>query len=100
MNNVISLQAYRVEKDCQQLFKGYKDRINNFTKEQFHQELLNFQQEFQKFPNHLLTIVKGQILLRAMIARGSTNEAIPKLLQALNERRDFRRTPDDYKTGA
>jgi len=86
MENVISLKKARIEKDCVTLFAGYKARIVLMDKEEIAVEISRFQKEMHNYPNHLLTLVKGRILLNALIARGNVNPAIPKLLQTIRDR--------------
>lgn len=91
MENVVSLKAVRTEKECVKLFVGYKNRVIAFTKEEMALEIARFQKEMHNYPNHLLTLVKGRILLNALIARGSVNPSIPVLLQTIEDRFQQRR---------
>ena len=92
MENVVSLRAVRTEKECMKLFAGYKARILLMSKEEIAVEIARFQKEMQNYPNHLLTLVKGRILLQALMDRGNTNEAIPKLLRDIEARFASRRS--------
>ena len=86
MDNVVSLKAVRTQRECERLFEGYKKRLSVFTKDEMSTEINRFQNEMKNYPNHLLTLVKGKILLKELLRRGSTNEAIPKLLQDIETR--------------
>lgn len=86
MDNVVSLRAVRTQKECERLFEGYKKRLSVFSKDEMSTEVARFQSEMKNYPNHLLTLVKGKILLHELLRRGSTNASIPGLLQTIEQR--------------
>lgn len=72
--NIVSLKAYRTLKECQRLFHGYKDRLGKMEKADLLQELERYRKEAANYPHHLLTVVKGEILMNALKDRSLTNE--------------------------
>lgn len=82
--NIVSLKAYRTLKECQRLFHGYKDRLGKMEKADLLQELERYRKEAANYPHHLLTVVKGEILMNALKDRSLTNEL---KMFALNEER-------------
>lgn len=63
--NVFCLKAYRTLKECKKLFTGYDTRVNNMDGVTFSEELERYRKEAENFPRHLLTVVKGEILMNA-----------------------------------
>lgn len=86
MSNVVSLKAVRTQKECERLFEGYKRRVSLFNKDDFAAEMERFQKELRTYPNHLLTLVKGRILLKELLARGSKNPATLTLLSDIENK--------------
>lgn len=82
--NIVSLKAYRTLKECQRLFHGYKDRLGKMEKADLLQELERYRKEAANYPHHLLTVVKGEILMNALKDRSLTSEL---KMFALNEER-------------
>ena len=72
--NVISLKAARTLKECQKLFEGYRGRVHKMDKTDLLVELERYRTESDRYPHHLLTIVKGEILLHAVKSRSLTTE--------------------------
>ncbi len=72
--NVVSLKAIRTLKECQKLFEGYRLRIHKMEKTDLLVELDRYRTESSRYPHHLLTIVKGEILLQAVKDRSLTKE--------------------------
>ena len=72
--NIVSLKAYRTLKECQRLFHGYRDRLGKMEKADLLQELDRYRKEATNYPHHLLTVVKGEILMAALKDRSLTLE--------------------------
>lgn len=72
--NIVSLKAYRTLKECQRLFHGYRDRLGKMEKADLLQELERYRKEATNYPHHLLTVVKGEILMNALKERSLTSE--------------------------
>ena len=72
--NIISLKAYRTLKECQRLFEGYRDRLGKMEKTDLLLELERYKKEASNYPHHLLTVVKGEILMTALKNRSLTQE--------------------------
>lgn len=72
--NVVSLKAYRTLKECQKLFQGYRNRIAKMEKADLLMELDRYRKEAANYPHHLLTVVKGEILMTALKDRSLTSE--------------------------
>lgn len=72
--NVVSLKAYRTLKECQKLFQGYKGRLAKMEKTDLLVELDRYRKEAANYPHHLLTVVKGEILMTALKERSLTAE--------------------------
>jgi hypothetical protein len=72
--NVVSLKAYRTLKECQRLFHGYRGRLGKMEKADLLQELDRYRKEAANYPHHLLTVVKGEILMGALRERSLTTE--------------------------
>jgi hypothetical protein len=64
--NIISLKAYRTLKECQKLFQGYRSRLTKMDKTDLLLELERYRKEAANYPHHLLTVVKGEILMNAL----------------------------------
>lgn len=69
MSNVVSLRTFRTLKECQKLFIGYEDKLKGMSKDELMGELERYRVESARYPEHLLTIVKGQIILRMVRRR-------------------------------
>lgn len=78
MNNTINLRQYKVIKDCFLLFKGYKERIVNMSNNELVEELSRYKTEMSNYPNHLLTIVKGKLLMTEFINRDIQTDTFVK----------------------
>lgn len=74
MSNVISLRHFRTLRECQKLFTGYETKLQDMPKEELLQEFERYRVESSRYPTHLLTIVKGQILMKMMKRRPITSE--------------------------
>ena len=61
--NVVSLKSFRTLKECQKLFAGYKDRVSKMPRVDLMAEVQRYQKEATNYPHHLLTVVKGEILM-------------------------------------
>ncbi len=72
--NIVSLKAYRTLKECQRLFHGYRDRLTKMDKTDLLLELERYRKEATNYPHHLLTVVKGEILMHALKTRSLTDE--------------------------
>ena len=73
-SNVVSLKAYKSLKDCEKLFQGYKSRLETMEKTDLLIEVERYRQEASRYPHHLLTVVKGEILMRALKDRSLTED--------------------------
>ncbi len=71
---MVSLKAFRTLKECQRLFDGYRNRLEKIDKADLLQEVERYRQEAANYPDHLLTIVKGEILMAAVRGRSLTSE--------------------------
>ena len=96
--NVVSLKAYRTLKECQKLFEGYKKRLSKMDKMDLLLELERYKKEAANYPHHLLTVVKGEILVTSIKERSLTAEL--KSFAVTEERRlkieMYRRLHDDW----
>ena len=72
--NIVSLKAYRTLKECQKLFQGYRNRLGKMDKTDLLLELEKYRKEAASYPHHLLTVVKGEILMNALKTRSLTDE--------------------------
>lgn len=61
--NVVSLKNFRTLRECQKLFAGYKDNISKLPRVDLMEEVQRYQKEAISYPHHLLTVVKGEILM-------------------------------------
>lgn len=99
--NIVSLKAYRTLKECQKLFQGYKTRLGKMEKSDLLQELERYRKEATNYPHHLLTVVKGEILMAALKERSLTEDLKSF---ALNEEKRlkvevYRRLHEEWTTG-
>lgn len=74
MSNVVDMRAYRTLRECQKLFVGYEAKLKDMDKATLLAEFERYRVESARYPTHLLTIVKGEILLRVMKRRPITME--------------------------
>lgn len=74
MQNVVSIAAFRTFKECQKLYTNYRLSLYKMEKADLLVELERYRQEAGRYPSHLLTIVKGEILLEALRNRALTQE--------------------------
>lgn len=99
--NIISLKAYRTLKECQKLFQGYRARITKMEKTDLLLELERYRKEAANYPHHLLTVVKGEILMAALKEKSLTDEL--KTFAASEERRlkieVYRRLHEEWTNG-
>ncbi len=72
--NVVSLKAFKTLKECQQLFNGYRKRLVEMEKMDLLLEVERYKQEATRYPHHLLTVVKGEILMKALKEQSLTEE--------------------------
>ncbi len=72
--NVISMQAFKTLKECQRLFHGYRDRLTKMDKAELLLELERYRQEAGRYPHHLLTVVKGEILMANLREKSLSDE--------------------------
>lgn len=72
--NIVSLKAYRTLKECQRLFQGYRARLGKMDKADLLLELERYRKEAANYPHHLLTVVKGEILMASLKDRSLTEE--------------------------
>ena len=72
--NIVSLKAYRTLKECQKLFQGYRTRLTKMDKTDLLLELERYRKEASNYPHHLLTVVKGEILMNALKTRSLTED--------------------------
>jgi hypothetical protein len=72
--NIVSLKAYRTLKECQKLFLGYRARLTKMDKTDLLLELERYRKEAANYPHHLLTVVKGEILMNALKNRSLTED--------------------------
>ena len=79
MSNIISLKNYKTIKECRSLFQGYGRRVAEMNKEELLAEFARYTKEATNFPNHLLTLVKGEILL-ANLERVATTPEMKKYI--------------------
>jgi hypothetical protein len=100
--NIVSLKAYRTLKECQRLFQGYRARLTKMEKADLLLELERYRKEASSYPHHLLTVVKGEILMNALKNRSLTEDL--KSFAATEERRlkveVYRRLHEEWTTGA
>ncbi len=71
---VVSLRAFRTLKECQKLFQGYEMKLQSMEKTELLSELDRYRMEANRYPSHLLTIVKGEILMQVVKRRSLTSE--------------------------
>ncbi|MCO5142111.1 MAG: hypothetical protein M9962_03365 [Oligoflexia bacterium] len=72
--SVVSLKAYKTLKECQKLFQGYRTRVHKMEKVDLLLELERYKKESANYPHHLLTVVKGEILMEAIKGKSLTDE--------------------------
>ena len=60
--NIISLKAYRTLKECRNLLSQYRCRLEKSNTSDLLVEIDRYRKEVQHYPQHLLTLVKGEIL--------------------------------------
>jgi len=84
-NNVVSIRAFRTLRECKRLFSGYQQKLYKMNKSDLLTELDRYRIEAGRYPCHLLTIVKGEILLR--ILKGKSLTADLKSFAAKEEKR-------------
>ena len=72
--NIVSLKAYKTLKECHKLFEGYKTRLGKMEKADLLMELDRYRQEAVRYPHHLLTVVKGEILMGELRSKSLTTE--------------------------
>ncbi len=70
--NIVSLKAYRTLKECQRLFQGYRQRLEKLEKPDLLTELERYRKEAANYPHHLLTVVKGEILMTILKEKSLT----------------------------
>lgn len=85
MSNVVYLKAYRTLKECDKLFVGYRARVEKMDRDTLLLELERYKQEAQNYPHHLLTVVKGEILMGA-----AKTVAVSPELRAFASREEIR----------
>jgi hypothetical protein len=90
--NVISMQAFKTLKECQRLFHGYKERLAKMEKVELLQELERYRQEAGRYPHHLLTVVKGEILMTNLKDKSLTDE-----LRSFAQKEEHRLKVEMYK---
>ncbi|HEY8278286.1 MAG TPA: hypothetical protein VIH99_01600 [Bdellovibrionota bacterium] len=73
-DNIVSLKAFRTLKECQKLFQGYRARLGKMDKTDLLLELERYRKEAANYPHHLLTVVKGEILMNALKTRSLTDD--------------------------
>lgn len=71
---VVSLRAFRTLKECQRLFSGYESKLESLDKADLLNELDRYKVEASRYPRHLLTIVKGEILMQVVKRKSFANE--------------------------
>ena len=74
INTVVSIRAYKTLKECQKLFASYQERITKMDKVDLLVELERYKKEAANYPSHLLTLVKGEILLKTVHAQSLSEE--------------------------
>jgi hypothetical protein len=74
MSNTVSLRAFKTLKECQRLFHGYRDRLGAMDKSDLLMEVERYKKEASSYPHHLLTVVKGEILMGVLRDRSLTDE--------------------------
>jgi len=74
MNNLISLGSYRAIKKCKTLFISYKDKLERMNKNDLFIELSKYRDEVARYPNHLLTALKGEILMKVVSKKAISTE--------------------------
>ena len=74
VKKVVSLRAFRTLRECQKLFKGYHVKLNAMEKADLLTELDRYRVEAGRYPSHLLTIVKGEILMKVLKHRSVTDD--------------------------
>lgn len=72
--NVVSIRAFKTLRDCQRLFQGYRKKLEEMEKADLLMELERYRQEAARYPRHLLTVVKGEILMGVLRDRSLTEE--------------------------
>jgi hypothetical protein len=73
-SNIVSMRAYKTLKECQKLFQGYRQKLMDMDKADLLLELERYRQEANRYPRHLLTVVKGEILMGVLRERSLTEE--------------------------
>ena len=71
---IVSIQAYRTLKECRFLFRNYAAQLKSMDKYRLLSELNNYYEESKKYPAHLLTIAKGEVLTAVLRERSLTQE--------------------------
>lgn len=74
VGKVVSLRAFRTLRECQKLFKGYESKLKLMEKSDLLSELDRYRVEANRYPSHLLTIVKGEILMTVLKDRSITHD--------------------------
>lgn len=74
VGKVVSLRAFRTLRECQKLFKGYESKLKVMEKSDLLSELDRYRVEANRYPSHLLTIVKGEILMGVLKDRSITHD--------------------------
>lgn len=72
--NVVSIRAFKTVRECQKFFKGYQSKINRMDKAELLVELERYRGEADRYPSHLLTIVKGEILMQTLSAKALSTD--------------------------
>lgn len=72
--SVVSLRAFRTLRECQRLFHGYETKLENMEKSDLLCELDRYRVEAGRYPSHLLTIVKGEILMQVLRKKSLSSE--------------------------
>lgn len=66
---VVSLTEYRVVKEYMKLLSAYTEFLNRIPGQDFNAEIIKWQEEQRKHPNHYLVLVKGKKLFESYLKR-------------------------------
>lgn len=62
---VTNLKTYKILRECATLLKTYANAIDQYGKAELNVEINRWAQEYIRYPEHMLTVYKGLILLEA-----------------------------------
>jgi hypothetical protein len=72
MGDLIDMRSVRVIREARGLLKSYRDRTEAMSATAITEELGRFREEAARYPDHTLTLVKGEILYGVLLKRDLT----------------------------